>query len=49
MQQIERLNWDSNFFGISIGKSIVDGERNFDPIKFLEEAKNNYEIGRAHV
>lgn len=44
MQQIERLNWDSNFFGIRIGRSIVDDERNFDPIKFREEAKNNYDL-----
>jgi dTDP-4-amino-4,6-dideoxy-D-galactose acyltransferase len=44
MQQIERLNWDSDFFGIRIGRSIAECERNFDPIKFYEEAKNNYDL-----
>jgi len=44
MPSIEHLIWDSNFFGINIGRYIVDDECNFDPIKFREEAKNNYDL-----
>lgn len=44
MSLIEHLIWDSNFFELNIGRYIIDDERYFDPIKFQEEAKNNYDL-----
>lgn len=44
MSLIEHLIWDSNFFELNIGRHIIDDERYFDPIKFREEAKNNYDL-----
>ena len=44
MPLIEKLIWDSNFFEINIGRYIIDDECNFNPIKFQEEAKHNYDL-----
>jgi len=44
MPLIEKLTWDTNFFEINIGRCVIDDERNFDPIKFQEEAKHNYDL-----
>ncbi len=44
MPLIEKLIWDSNFFEINIGRSIINDDRNFDPIEFREEAKHNYDL-----
>lgn len=35
--KIEQLNWDSEFFGIKIGRVIIADKINFDPIKFTEQ------------
>lgn len=37
---IEKLNWDSDFFGIKIGKFVIQNEKDFDEIKFKEEAND---------
>lgn len=44
MSLIEKLEWDSHFFDINIGKSIIDDEKKFDPIKFSEEAKDEFDL-----
>lgn len=44
MSLIEKLEWDSHFFDINIGKSVIDDEKKFDPIKFCEEAKEEYDL-----
>lgn len=44
MSFIEKLEWDSHFFEINIGKSLIDDEKKFDPIKFHEEAKKDYDL-----
>lgn len=36
---IEKLDWDSDFFGIKIGKLIIHNEDHFDPEHFIEEVK----------
>jgi len=41
---IEKLAWDSNFFGLSIGKIWIQNEHFIDPVSFLLEAKNNYNL-----
>lgn len=43
--KIEYLKWDSDFFGIKIGKCIINDETLFDPILFKKQAKEeNYEL-----
>jgi len=37
---IEKLNWDSDFFGIKIGRFVINNEIDFDEIKFKEEAND---------
>jgi dTDP-4-amino-4,6-dideoxy-D-galactose acyltransferase len=34
---IEKLEWDSAFFGINIGKLIIYDEKDFDPLLFIKE------------
>ena len=34
---IEKLEWDSIFFGINIGKLIIYDEEDFDPLLFIKE------------
>jgi len=41
---IEKLNWDSNFFEKRIGRVIIHDEREFDPAKFIAEAKEGYDL-----
>lgn len=42
---IEKLIWDSEFFNCKIGRIIIHDEKNFDPIKFKEQAiEENYEL-----
>lgn len=42
---IEKLNWDSEFFGIKIGKVTIDEQEDFNPVKFKEQAKDEgYEL-----
>lgn len=38
-KNIEKLEWDSAFFGINIGKLTIHNEKEFDPLVFLNEAK----------
>lgn len=38
---IERLDWDSDFFGINIGKIVIINESDFDPETFKFQAINN--------
>ncbi len=38
---IEYLEWDSLFFGIKIGKLIINDEKDFDPLVFKDYVKNN--------
>jgi hypothetical protein len=44
MASIESLSWDSNFFEKRIGKVIIHDENIFDPIVFLHEAKQNFDL-----
>jgi ribosomal protein S18 acetylase RimI-like enzyme len=45
MSNIEWLEWDSNFFGLRIGKKVIkDFEHDFNPDGFHEEAKRNYDL-----
>ena len=37
---IKKLNWDSEFFGIKIGKVIINNEIEFNPMKFKEQAND---------
>src|SRR5690606_20636189 len=39
--KIEYLEWDSDFFGIKIGRLIINDEKYFDPIIFKKEVKKN--------
>jgi len=42
---IEKLNWDTEFFGIKIGRLLVTDEKDFDPIEFVERARDEkYEL-----
>lgn len=38
---IEFLEWDSTFFGIKIGKLIIEDEKHFNYTSFLEDVKRN--------
>lgn len=43
--KIERLNWDTDFFGIKIGRTTIFDETEFNPVEFKELAKNEeYEL-----
>lgn len=44
MSLIEKLIWDTNFFEINIGRLHIHDEHNFDPIKFNEEAIDNFDL-----
>lgn len=44
MQLIEKLEWDSDFFGLNIGRSVISDEQSFDVIRFLQEARSNYDM-----
>ena len=44
MKQIERLDWDSDFFKIRIGRVLLNNETNLEPISFLKEAKLNFDL-----
>jgi ribosomal protein S18 acetylase RimI-like enzyme len=44
MNQIDRLDWDSEFFEKRIGRVLLDNETNFDPISFVDEAKQNFDL-----
>jgi ribosomal protein S18 acetylase RimI-like enzyme len=44
MKHIERLNWDSDFFKMRIGRVLLDNEVKFDPIGFKKEADENYDL-----
>jgi dTDP-4-amino-4,6-dideoxy-D-galactose acyltransferase len=39
--KIETLQWDSSFFGIKIGKLVIDNEINFNPKEFKEQIKDD--------
>lgn len=42
---IEKLDWDSEFFGIKIGRLIIGGEPGFDPSRFIQQARDDkYEL-----
>lgn len=41
---IEKLNWDSDFFERRIGRLLIDDETEFVPAKFIEEAKESYDL-----
>ena len=38
-ENIEKLEWDSAFFGINIGKLTIHNEKDFDPLFFLNEIR----------
>lgn len=44
MAIIEKLNWDSNFFGKRIGRVQLIDEKDFDPEIFLIEAKESFDL-----
>lgn len=44
MKQINRLDWDSDFFEKRIGRVLLVNETNFDPIGFVNEAKRNFDL-----
>ena len=44
MSIIERLTWDSNFFEINIGRTVIVDVQTFYPIKFRDEAKESYDL-----
>lgn len=44
MNNIERLDWDSKFFKIEVGRLLLKKDDVFDPIKFKEVAKENFDL-----
>lgn len=44
MIHIEKLDWDSNFFDKRIGRVIINDETEFNPIIFLNEAQENFDL-----
>jgi dTDP-4-amino-4,6-dideoxy-D-galactose acyltransferase len=44
MSIIERLDWDSSFFEMNIGRTSIEDVQTFDPITFRKEAKNAYDL-----
>jgi ribosomal protein S18 acetylase RimI-like enzyme len=44
MKQINRLDWDSDFFEKRIGRVLLNEDTSFDPISFLDEAKQNFDL-----
>lgn len=43
--EIEKLNWDSDFFGMKIGRIIINDNTKFDSTFFLEKVKiDNYDL-----
>lgn len=44
MEQINRLDWDSDFFEKRIGRVLLENHTNFDPISFLDEANQNFDL-----
>jgi dTDP-4-amino-4,6-dideoxy-D-galactose acyltransferase len=42
---IRKLDWDSEFFGMKIGKIVIDNDWDFDPVSFSQEAADEkYEL-----
>ena len=44
MKQIEKLDWDSDFFKIRVGKFLIVNEEEFDPIVFKKEAEQKFDL-----
>lgn len=44
MPLIEKLNWDTRFFEINIGRIKIYEEKSFDPVKFNKEANENFDL-----
>ncbi|HEU4790027.1 MAG TPA: GNAT family N-acetyltransferase [Flavobacterium sp.] len=44
MKQINKLDWDSDFFEKRIGSVSLDNEMQFDPIGFINEAEHNFDL-----
>lgn len=44
MQLIEKLVWDSDFFGLNIGRFYIKSGQSFTPEDFIGEALNNYDL-----
>lgn len=44
MTKIEYLEWDSNFFGIRVGRIVVEDESLFDTADFLLQAEQNFDL-----
>ena len=43
--KIEKLLWDSEFFGINIGRLIVQNDKDFDALRFIQQADDEkYEL-----
>jgi dTDP-4-amino-4,6-dideoxy-D-galactose acyltransferase len=44
MKQINRLDWDSDFFGKRIGRVLLENQTHFDTRSFIVEAKQNFDL-----
>ena len=44
MKLIEKLVWDSNFFGLNIGRSYINHGQSFSSNDFLMEARSAYDL-----
>lgn len=44
MKKIEKLEWDSNFFGIRVGRVIIDDKAAINSEVFLQEAETQFDL-----